>query len=101
MVSKLLSGVLGTAITVFIAAHLLLPNLAIDTTTLALLVILTVVILLPFAKSISLPGGASIELKDLEKARAAVDIALGDTAKGTKGSHFKRGGRGQSGYRCL
>jgi hypothetical protein len=77
-----LSSFLATILAAFIIAHLIFPTVAVDTTTLALLAMFVVVMLLPFAKSISLPGGVSFELKDVEPAKEAVQAAISDAATG-------------------
>src|SRR3989442_15079067 len=76
MFPRWLVGMLAAILALFILMHVLFPTLAIDTTTLALIGMLIVVTLLPFSKSISLPGLGSITLRDVEPARAVVDRAI-------------------------
>jgi hypothetical protein len=51
---------------IFIAIHLIWPSLAIDSTTLYLLLAIFAVLLFPFVKKMSLPGGVEIEPLDLD-----------------------------------
>ena len=64
-----------------LVAHLLIPGLAVDTTTLALLTLLIIVALIPFSKAITLPGGGGITFRDLKEAKGAVDKAEGGGKK--------------------
>lgn len=82
VVTRRLSLFLATILATFLAVHLIFPDVAIDTTALALLAMFIVVLLLPFAKSISLPGGVSFELQDVQPAKEAVGVAISDTAIG-------------------
>jgi len=51
------------------ALHVLLPDLRIDGTAIALLALGLVPWLAPLLKSVELPGGVKIELRELEKAQ--------------------------------
>jgi hypothetical protein len=55
--------------------HLVLPSLAVDAITLALLVIAVLPWVAPLVKSVELPGGLKLELRDLERATARADTA--------------------------
>ena len=54
-------------------AHIIWPNLSIDTITLVLLIIAIIPWLAPVIKSFELPGGYKIELKELETAKDKVE----------------------------
>jgi hypothetical protein len=56
-------------------AHLILPNVKIDTVTLAFVIIAVLPWLALFIKSIELPGGWKIVLQDLQKAASRADTA--------------------------
>jgi len=72
-----ISMVLAAVISVFLIAHLFYPGLTIDTTTIGLLGLLVVVCILPFAKSITLPGGSGITFeRKVARAQRAVNAAI-------------------------
>ena len=56
--SPWISGLVSTLAVVFIVAHMIWPTLAIDATTIALLLIVLLPWILPYIRSVELPGGA-------------------------------------------
>lgn len=68
------ASILATGIIALIFFHLIYPSIAIDTTILGLFGLLILVCMIPFSKSIGLPGGGKIDLSDdLEEAKKTVD----------------------------
>ena len=53
---------------VLIVVHIVWPSLAIDATTVALLLVMLLPWILPYVRSVELPGGTKIELQPLEDA---------------------------------
>jgi hypothetical protein len=56
-------------------AHLIWPSISIDAITLSLIVIAILPWLTPFIKSLELPGGLKVELKDLQNVASRADTA--------------------------
>jgi len=78
---KRISIILVFIITTFIILHTFIPSLTIDTTTLGLLGLLIVALIIPFAKSITLPGGSGFTIPEqLLKADAEVKKAQEELA---------------------
>lgn len=63
-------GALGLAL-----AHIIMPELAIDAVTLALMVIAILPWLAPLVKSLELPGGWKVEFQELQKAASRAESA--------------------------
>lgn len=57
------------------AAHIIWPNLSIDSITIALFIIAIIPWLVPLIKSLELPGGYKFELQDLEIAKNEAEKA--------------------------
>lgn len=72
---------LTAIVVVFLVVHSFVKEVTVDTTTVALVGLLIVIWLLPFATSLKLPGGASVELRDLEAASAKVEAVESATAR--------------------
>lgn len=60
--------------------HIFVPNLGIDATLISLLIIAALPYIIPFIKSVELPGGFKIELKDVKAATDKI-ISLKGEAK--------------------
>jgi hypothetical protein len=58
--------------------HMAIPRLAIDAVALSLLLLAVLPWLIPYIKSVELPGGTKIELRDLEKAAEKIISLDGD-----------------------
>ena len=65
---KKLATMISIAAVSMLAAHLAWPDLGIDATSIALLVLVFFPWLIPVLKSVELPGGVKIELKDTKAA---------------------------------
>jgi hypothetical protein len=60
---------------IFVAVHLIWPNLAIDAVTLTLIIVAILPWLAPLFKSVELPGVVKVEFQDLQQAREKADRA--------------------------
>ena len=65
--SNKIAWIISISATIIALIHITFPNLMIDSITLTLIVIAIIPWLAPLLKSIELPGGTKIELRDLEK----------------------------------
>jgi len=72
----LVAVILALVIVAFLIIHSAYPKTVVDATTLGLLGLLILVMLIPFAKSITLPGGGGVNLLDeFASAKVAADQA--------------------------
>ena len=70
--------IVASAILLIICIHLIYPKLAIDSITVSLLVLLLAVWFLPWVKTLKIPGGAEIQMREVEKVEESlskIDLA--------------------------
>lgn len=75
MNKTLIPSIITTTAVVLIIVHILFPHLAIDSTSLGLIVIAITPWLSPLFKSLEFPGGLKVEYQDLEKTEKQIQKA--------------------------
>ena len=84
---KLIAGIISVLFIVLAVLHVFVDSVTIDSIAIVLLVIASLPWLFPYLKSLELPGGVKIELKDVQK--AVEQVAEGDEATATEPDEYE------------